>query len=221
MHSILSALRLPSLNKRIDPSQDWISTHLMYTFTPKAPCEDSYGPTDTSTKGRRPGLTSMGSCNILCDEPPVGAAQDHPDHTNTFLYFLIYLGLAKNRWLPSHMANPDSMLIQCGWKDCEESASSIFKGSPLQTAGSSTTLCFCCPSSIREAQSKSWKGGLLSLLWINVAPVIMRPCLFTTSVLDQEFWGRATAFGMTLIILVYPRQPVGFPFKLHKHTDMQ
>lgn len=40
-------------------------------FMPEAPCDASNGPTDTSTKGRRPGLTSMGSCNILCDEPPV------------------------------------------------------------------------------------------------------------------------------------------------------
>ena len=133
----------------------------MYAFTPKAPCDASNGPTDTSTKGRRPGLTSMGSCNILCDEPPVGAAQDHSDHTNIFLW---YLASERNRWLPSHMANLESMLVQCGWF---ESASSIFKGSPLPVA------VFHC--------------RLLHY------PLLLLPLAHPWGA-SPEFWGRATSF---------------------------
>ena len=139
----------------------------MYAFTPKAPCDASNGPTDTSTKGRRPGLTSMGSCNILCDEPPVGAAQDHSDHTNTFLWYLAALASERNRWLPSHMANLESMLVQCGWF---ESASSIFKGSPLPVA------VFHCR-------------------FLHY-PLLLLPLAHPWGA-SPEFWGRATSFGMT------------------------
>ena len=159
----------------------------MYAFTPKAPCDASNGPTDTSTKGRRPGLTSMVSCNILCDEPPVGAAQDHSDHTNTFLWYLAALASERNRSLPSHMANLESMLVQCGWF---ELVSSIFKGSPFPVAANCRFLHY---------------------------PLLLLPLAHPWGA-SPEFWGRATSFGMTLIILEKILvNHLGTPFKLQNY----